>query len=51
MKSQRPASDKSILQNSDGFSLANGGPLYQLLCRAQLTDDMLSFMRWRVIVI
>lgn len=51
MKSQRPASDKSILQNSDGFSLANGGPLYQLLCRAQLTDDMLSFMRWRVIAI
>jgi len=36
---------------SDDFSLVLGGPLYQLLRRAHLTDDALSLQRRRVIVL
>jgi len=51
MKSQRHVSDKNILQDPQRFSLVQGGPLYQLLCRMKLSDDVLSFLHRRVLVI
>jgi len=51
MKSQGRASDKSIFQDQQGFSLVQGGPLYQLLCWTKLSDDVLSFLHRRVLVI
>lgn len=39
-----------VLQNPPEFSLVLGGPLYQLLRRAHLSDDALSMIRRRVII-
>jgi hypothetical protein len=36
---------------SDDFSLVLGGPLYQLLRRARLSDDALEMLHRRIIVI
>ena len=45
-----PKSAQSLPQLSD-FSLVSGGPLYQLLRRARLSDDELQFTRRRVLVV
>jgi hypothetical protein len=39
-----------ILRDADNFSLVLGGPLYQLMRRARLSDDALHMMHRRVIV-
>jgi hypothetical protein len=39
------------LQEPRDFSLVLGGPLYQLLRRAHLTDDALTLVRQRIVVI
>ena len=44
------ASD-SLLRNPPDFSLVHGGPLFQLLLRAHLSDDALELARQRIIVI
>jgi len=44
------ASD-SLLRNPPDFSLVQGGPLFQLLLRAHLSDDALELARKRIIVI
>ena len=51
MKSQTSASIDSLLRDPQEFSLVLGGPLYQLLRRAHLSDDALELMRQRIIVI
>jgi hypothetical protein len=45
------AASVGVLRNPSEFSLVLGGPLYQLLRRARLTDDALMLQRRRVIVI
>src|SRR5262252_5447162 len=40
-----------VLKDSQNFSLVLGGPLYQLLRRAHLSDDALHLVRQRVVVI
>ena len=37
--------------SDEGFSLVLGGPLFQLLRRAHLSDDTLLLLRRRIIVI
>jgi hypothetical protein len=46
-----PSTTAALHSASEDFSLVLGGPLYQLLRRAHLTDDALSLQRRRVIVI
>ena len=41
---------QDVLQDAQNFSLVLGGPLYQLLRRAHLSDDTLRMMRQRVLV-
>lgn len=41
----------AVLNDAQNFSLVLGGPLYQLLRRAHLSDDTVSHVRQRVIVI
>ena len=41
----------SFLRNPPDFSLVHGGPLFQLLVRAHLSDDALELARKRIIVI
>lgn len=43
--------DGDVLREAQDFSLVLGGPLYQLLRRAHLTDDALTTLRRRVLVI
>ena len=45
-----PKSAQALPQLSD-FSLVSGGPLYQLLRRARLSDDELQFTHRRVLVV
>ena len=40
-----------IVRDADAFSLVLGGPLFQLLRRAHLSDDALHLIRQRVVVI
>lgn len=40
-----------VLNDAQNFSLVLGGPLYQLLRRAHLSDDALMMVRQRVVVI
>lgn len=40
----------NLLRNPPEFSLVLGGPLYQLLRRAHLSDDALMMVRQRIIV-
>ena len=47
----RTAADDGLPHAPADFSLVLGGPLYQLLRRAHLTDDALMLMRRRVVVI
>src|SRR6266404_5752033 len=51
MKSGTPATPDRSLQDPRDFSLVLGGPLFQLLRRAHLSDDELTLVRQRVIVI
>ncbi len=41
----------SQLDNPPDFSLVLGGPLFQLLRRAHLSDDALQMVRQRIVVI
>jgi hypothetical protein len=41
----------NLLRNPPDFSLVLGGPLFQLLRRAHLSDDALMMVRQRVIVL
>lgn len=49
--SLRSFRDDSVLRDAQNFSLVLGGPLYQLLRRAHLSDDALMMVRQRIIVI
>ncbi len=51
MTSPTPVSGDSLLQDPQDFSLVLGGPLFQLLRRAHLSDDALPLLRQRIIVI
>jgi hypothetical protein len=51
MKTNTPRSDDNLLHSVHDFSLVLGGPLFQLLRRAHLTDDALSLLRRRIVVI
>jgi hypothetical protein len=51
MKSRASVSSESPHLNSRDFSLVLGGPLFQLLRRAHLSDDALMLARQRIIVI
>lgn len=42
---------EDALQNQQDFSLVLGGPLYQLLLRAHLSDDALLLARQRIVFI
>ncbi|MFA9440306.1 hypothetical protein ACDA63_11780 [Uliginosibacterium sp. sgz301328] len=46
-----PPSADDILLDVQNFSLVLGGPLYQLLRRAHMTDDALALLRQRILVI
>ena len=46
----RTPSEK-LLQDAPDFSLVLGGPLFQLLRRAHLSDDALTHLRQRIVVI
>jgi hypothetical protein len=53
MKSGKPESSdgSNLLRNPPEFSLVLGGPLFQLLRRAHLSDDALRMVRQRIIAI
>ena len=51
MESRTSASRDGPLQDSGDFSLVLGGPLFQLLRRAHLSDDALTLQRRRIVVI
>jgi hypothetical protein len=46
-----PSDGLGLLPDAGDFSLVLGGPLFQLLRRAHLTDDALKLVRQRIIVI
>jgi hypothetical protein len=51
MKSLTPVSGDRLLRDPQDFSLVLGGPLFQLLRRAHLSDDVLMLVRQRIIVL
>ncbi len=51
MTSPTPVSSDPLLRDPQDFSLVLGGPLFQLMRRAHLTDDALLLVRQRIIVI
>jgi hypothetical protein len=51
MKSDAPVAVGGLLSEKRDFSLVLGGPLYQLLVRAHLSDDALLHVRQRIIAI
>ena len=51
MKSRTSVSSERLHLESQDFSLVLGGPLFQLLRRAHLSDDALMLARQRIIVI
>lgn len=51
MKPSMPVIRDKALRDSREFSLVLGGPLFQLLRRARLSDDALMLVRQRVLVI
>jgi hypothetical protein len=51
MKSRASESGEEPFQNPQDFSLVLGGPLFQLLRRARLSDDGLALLRRRILVI
>src|ERR1044072_6664624 len=48
---QAQLTSDDVLNDAKNFSLVLGGPLYQLLRRAHLSDDALMMMRQRVVVL
>ncbi|MBP1776008.1 MAG: hypothetical protein H6Q86_2018, partial [candidate division NC10 bacterium] len=51
MTAPPPVPSARLLREPQEFSLVLGGPLFQLLRRAHLTDDALLLVRQRIIVI
>jgi hypothetical protein len=51
VRTPEPSPHWSLLQNPPDFSLVLGGPLFQLLRRAHLSDDALMMVRQRIVVI
>jgi hypothetical protein len=51
MKSPTPVSGNSLLRDPQDFSLVLGGPLFQLLRRAHLSDGALMLVRQRILVL
>jgi hypothetical protein len=51
MKTRTARSDGDVFQGAQNFSLVLGGPLFQLLCKSHLSDDAMTHLRQRVIVI
>ena len=51
MKPQISVPSEDLLRGTQDFSLVLGGPLFQLLRRVHLTDDALTLLRRRVIII
>ncbi len=51
VRAPEPSPHWSLLQNPPDFSLVLGGPLFQLLRRAHLSDDALMMVRQRIVVI
>jgi len=51
MKSPTSPSSVRVLQDAEDFSLVLGGPLFQLLRRARLSDDAMMLVRRRIIAI
>ena len=51
MSTSGPAANATVLKEPTDFSLVLGGPLYQLLRRAHLSDDALFFLRRRIAVL
>ena len=51
MKPQISVPSEDLLRSPQDFSLVLGGPLFQLLRRVHLTDDALTLLRRRVIII
>jgi hypothetical protein len=51
MRSRASESGEEPFQNPQDFSLVLGGPLFQLLRRARLSDDGLALLRRRILVI
>jgi hypothetical protein len=51
MNTQTPSDGLNLLRNPPDFSLVLGGPLYQLLRRAHLSDDALMMVRRRILAI
>jgi hypothetical protein len=51
MNTPAPTPSDSLLRNPPDFSLVQGGPLFQLLLRAHLSDDAMELARQRIVVI
>ena len=51
MKTHEACTSDGLLRNPADFSLVLGGPLFQLLRRAHLSDDALLLVRQRIVVI
>lgn len=51
MGSRTPSSGGVVVRDAQNFSLVLGGPTFQLLCKAHLSDDAMMHLRQRVIVI
>ena len=51
VRTPEPSPRWSLLQNPPDFSLVLGGPLFQLLRRAHLSDDALMMLRQRIVLI
>jgi hypothetical protein len=51
MTSPTPAPSDRLLRDPQDFSLVLGGPLFQLLRRAHLSDDALLLVRQRILVL
>jgi len=51
MTSPTPVSGDSLLRDPQDFSLVLGGPLFQLMRRAHLSDDALMLVRKRILVL
>lgn len=51
MTSTTPPSRDRVVQDAQNFSLVLGGPLFQLLRRAHLSDDAMLLLRRRIVAI
>ena len=51
MNTPKPTDSLNLLRNPPDFSLVLGGPLFQLLRRAHLSDDALMMVRQRILAI